>query len=347
MLYRLEQLTFQYGERVMLDIPSLTIEKGGSFGLAGPNGSGKTTLLRILAFLEKGYGGRFLFNGGDAREQKDAVKKKVTYLLQDPYLLKRSVFENVAWGLKARGMRHGLRDRVNAALRCVGLDPKMFSARRWNELSGGESKRVALASRLALKPEVLILDEPTANVDRASAQRIRNAIERIREENGVSLVVASHDEIWLHEISDPVLRISGGRIVGRGTDNIIHGPWIKDSSDLCRKELSDGQCIYGACTPGSNPRQGRGIAVLSPTSIIISKRRPSGMSARNILKGVVTHLWENGASGRLRVEVDVSQTTFLCLLTHNAAEELGLLPGKEVWVVFKASSLLWHRPSEG
>ncbi len=338
MLYRLQKLTFRYGEQLVLDIPSLMMEKGGSFGFAGPNGSGKTTLLKILALLEKGYEGRLFFNGSDAQGLGGTVRTEVTYLLQDPYLLKRSVFDNVAWGLKVRGERHGLRDRVNEALQWVGLDPKIYASRRWNEVSGGEAKRVALASRLVLRPQVLILDEPTANVDRKSALRIRNAIERIREEDGVTLVIASHDEVWLHDISGLVLQISGGRIVGEGTDNIIHGPWISDVSDLSKKKLPDGQWIYGACAPHEHS-----VAVLKPSSIIISKKQPSEISAQNILSGVVAHMWEDSLSEKVRAEVDIRGTTFNCLITHYAAEDLKLLPGKKVWIVFKASSLLWQQ----
>ncbi|MBN2323345.1 MAG: ATP-binding cassette domain-containing protein [Spirochaetes bacterium] len=337
--YRLHDLKFRYSEQFLLDVPSLEIEKGSSVGFAGPNGSGKTTLLKILAFLEKRYEGHLLFDGTDAREIGEEARTKVTYLLQDPYLLKRSVYENVAWGLKVRGERHGLRERVYEALDWVGLDPKTYASRRWNEISGGEAKRAALASRLVLKTEVLILDEPTANVDRKSAIGIRNAIERIRAEDGVTLIIASHDEVWLHEISESVLRVSGGKIVGRGADNIIHGPWRPDGRDLWTKTLSDGQAIFGVGPPTDD-----GIAVLDPSSIIISNSRPAGMSARNILKGVVAHMWEDGGSEKLRVEVEVSGAAFLCLITRFAADDLRLLPGKEVWIVFKASSMQWYRP---
>lgn len=337
-LYRLEELKLRYKENFTLDIPSLTIGAGDSVGFSGPNGCGKTTLLRILAFLESGYSGRLFFKGREEAGQNAALRSRVTYLLQDPYLLKRSVYENVAYGLKIRGERHGLRKRVFDTLHGVGLDPHACSSRRWNELSGGETKRVALASRLILKPEVLILDEPTANVDRKSALRIRKAIERIREEYRMSLVIASHDYIWLHDITGTVLQISGGRIVGEGTDNIIHGPWISDVSDLSKKKLPDGQWIYGACAPHAHS-----VAVLKPSSIIISKKPPSEISAQNILSGVVAHMWEDSASEKVRVEIDISGTTFNCLITHYAAEDLKLLPGKKVWVVFKASSLLWQQ----
>ena len=337
MLYKLKNLKMNYKEGFTLDIPSLDIKEGESVGFSGPNGSGKTTLLRILAFLESGYKGRLLFRGREAKDGSQGLLGKVTYLLQDPYLLRRSVFENVAYGLKIRGERHGLKNRVFDALQWVGLDPHTYSSRRWNELSGGEAKRVALASRLVIRPEVLILDEPTANVDRKSALLIRKAIERIRSENSMTLVIAGHDYIWLHDITGQVLQISGGRIVGKGIDNIIHGPWISDVIDLSKKLLPDGQLIYGAASPNENS-----VAVLKPSSIIISKKHPREISAQNILKGTVAHMWEDSATGKVRAEVDVGGSTFNCLITHYAAEDLTLLPGKEVWIIFKASSLVWQ-----
>jgi tungstate transport system ATP-binding protein len=330
-------MKFCYKEGFTLDIPSLAIKEGDSIGFVGPNGSGKTTLLKILAFLEFGYNGRLVFKGRTITEQSGTLRQRVTYLLQDPYLLRRSVFENVAYGVKIRGDRYGLKNRVFEALRWVGLDPRTFSSRRWNELSGGEAKRVALASRFVIKPEVLILDEPTANVDRKSAMGIRKAIERIRAEGELSLIIASHDYVWLHDITGQVLQISGGRIIGAGSDNIIHGPWIIHQKDLYRKKLPDGQWIYGVYPPQENS-----VAVLKPSNIIVSQRKPQDMSAQNILNGVITHMWEDSASEIVRVEVDVSGTMFICLITHYAAEDLKLLPGKEVWIVFKASSLLWQ-----
>jgi tungstate transport system ATP-binding protein len=101
---------------------------------------------------------------------------------------------------------------VDAALALVGLDPGRFAGRMWHQLSGGEVKRVALAARLALHPRVLLLDEPTANLDRDSAELVRRAVLAARERHGTTLVISGHDQIWLRAICDDILWLRDGSL---------------------------------------------------------------------------------------------------------------------------------------
>ncbi len=156
-LYQIKNLKYRYGEHFELNMPELTIEQGASVGFAGSNGSGKSTLLRLLAFIEMPDAGDIRFNGAEMSKNNGGSKRDVTMLLQEPYLLKRSVFENVAFGLKIRDDRKDLKGRVCAAMELVGMSPREFARRRWHELSGGEAQRIALAARLVLRPKVLIL----------------------------------------------------------------------------------------------------------------------------------------------------------------------------------------------
>ena len=132
-------------------------------------------------------------------------------LSQEPYLLKRSVQANVSYGLKIRGMSD-TRHPVRRALEKVGLDPARFSQRSWRELSGGEAQRVALAARLVLKPKVLLLDEPTANVDRESSELILRAVLDARNQWGTTLIIISHQLTWLRQIADHILALDYGRL---------------------------------------------------------------------------------------------------------------------------------------
>lgn len=337
MIYHITDLKFRYGDTFLLDIGELTIEKGSSLGLVGPNGCGKSTLLKILAFLMEPDEGVIYFDGEKIDGNGSAIKKDVTILLQEPYLLKRSVFENVAYGLKVRGEKRNVTELVHRALKIVGLPPEKFAGRNWFELSGGEAQRVALAARLILNPKVLILDEPTASVDQESAGLIKDAIDLAKREYGTSLVIASHDLVWLNGVADDIERIYNGRIVGHETGNIITGPWRLDSDGLWKKTLSGGEKISAVKPPKIDA-----VAMLNPSDIMLSTDRPEGISAQNILQGSITQLAVENDSGKVLVTVNVAGLSFVSRVTEQAVRNLHLLPGATVWVLFKASSLTWY-----
>lgn len=202
LLYEGRGLTRRYGERVALHLPELVVRRGRVLALTGPNGSGKSTLLRMLAFLEPPDAGSLTFHGTPGTPPR----LEATLLLQEPYLLKRSVFENVAYGLRARGRIQGLPEVVRESLAAVGFAPGQMERRLWRELSGGERQRVALAARLVLQPQALLLDEPTSNLDTRSAEAIHGAV-RQAVLAGTTVVIASHDKVWLDELEADTLRL--------------------------------------------------------------------------------------------------------------------------------------------
>lgn len=210
-LYTLKNIRVIYAGQSVLDIPHLDIPENIILGLWGHNGSGKSTLLRLLAFLEDPTQGLVSFREVKGSAQKEFLRRKITLLTQSPYLLKRSVFGNVAYGLKVRKI-HQAEEKVAAALDMVGLPPEHFARRKWHELSGGERQRVALASRLVLQPDVLLLDEPTSNLDLESTQLTRQAMLQAREKWGTNLIVVSHDLDWLFRVSYQVMSIHKGKI---------------------------------------------------------------------------------------------------------------------------------------
>ena len=187
-IYQIQNIDHYYGDKQVLSVDDISIPSASITGLIGPNGSGKSTLLKLLGFLEQPTYGAILFKGKKVIPLPNEVRFGVTLLTQEPYLMRRSVFDNVAYGLKIRRDTKDLRNRVWEALAQVGLDSKDFARRKWTALSGGEAQRVALAARLVLKPEVLLLDEPTANVDTDSARLIRKASLKAREESLEHLV---------------------------------------------------------------------------------------------------------------------------------------------------------------
>lgn len=186
-VFEIRDLRKEYGGILALDLPSLDVMQGELLSLVGRNGSGKSTLLRMMAFLEKPSSGVLEYFGGPD------PRREVTLLLQAPYLLKCTVFENVTLGLRLRGDSHNLKARYAEAMKAAGFaEPEAFASRYSSQLSGGERQRISLASRLILKPRVLLLDEPTAHVDAASEQMILGTVQACLG-LGMTVICATHD----------------------------------------------------------------------------------------------------------------------------------------------------------
>ena len=210
-LYRLQNAEKDYSGRTILRIPELTLRRRCLVGIHGPNGGGKSTLLRMLGLLEAPDRGTLKFLGQPAGPEDLALRRRIALLPQNPYLLRRSVLGNVLLGLKLRG-EDGSEDLARRALETVGLPFESFARRKWRELSGGEARRVALAARLALRPEALLLDEPLANLDPESASLIRKASIEAREEWGTAVILVGHDIEWLRSVCERILYVEEGEI---------------------------------------------------------------------------------------------------------------------------------------
>ena len=212
-LYQLTALRKNYGNREALAVDELTIEAGRCYTLTGANGSGKSTLLQILAFLSPPSAGELAFCGepvvwGGAGLLK--LRKQVTLLHQAPYLFHTNVYANVSFGLKARGITGPeQRRRVDRALELVDLSD--FQKRKARELSGGEAQRVAMARALALEPKVLLLDEPLANVDRASAELLEKVILSLPS-RGTSIIMTTHDPEQPLRFGNDCIHLIAGRL---------------------------------------------------------------------------------------------------------------------------------------
>ncbi len=334
--YQLSGLVHQYGPKTALLLDELNIDRGSIVGLAGPNGSGKSTLLRILALLERPTQGRVVFLGQEADFESARQRREVTLLLQDPYLLKRTVLENVAYGLRVRGDTNGLEKRVEEALEWVGLVPGDFMGRSHGALSGGEAQRVALAARLILRPRVLLLDEPTASVDTSSARLIREAALRARRERGCTLVVASHDQTWLEEVADQTFHLHAGRVAGAGPINLIRGPWQEQENGSALRELDPDNRIV---SPGFIKQNS--TAMLDPGEVSLHSRPPQNSPGFNLLFGKIISLNLTDHGSLVRAGISVAGLVFTACLDLEAFSRLGLNPGDPVWLTFEAQALKW------
>ncbi|MEH6651083.1 MAG: ABC transporter ATP-binding protein [Motiliproteus sp.] len=189
-LLSVRQLKKSYGSQPLLDIGSLELHAGEATLLTGRNGAGKSTLLKILAGLESCDSGKLRYRGITlTRRQHHNIGGKVIYLHQHPFLFDGSVEKNIGYGLKALN-RKQRSERVRQALEWSGLSH--LAARNANTLSGGEKQRVALARAWVMEPELLLMDEPTSNMDTESRQQTLFLIRRLVNE-GKSIVLSSHE----------------------------------------------------------------------------------------------------------------------------------------------------------
>jgi tungstate transport system ATP-binding protein len=211
-IYELEAVTRRYNERLVLDIDRLQIRAGEVLALVGPSGAGKSTLLRLLNFLESPTGGRITFRGHrvDTSSVPLDLQRRVTTVFQRPVLLSGSVLDNVAYGLKLRRSPHA-RQVATVALERIGLDQLAHKPAR--TLSGGEMQRVALARAMVIEPEVLLLDEPTANLDPYNVRLIEQTVAELHRQHGTTLVLVTHNVFQARRLAQRVALMLEGRVV--------------------------------------------------------------------------------------------------------------------------------------
>jgi tungstate transport system ATP-binding protein len=212
-IYQLRTVAKEYSGRRVLSVERLEIRRGEVFALVGPSGAGKSTLLRLLNFLEPPTNGSIRFLGAEFSASRPVplqLRRRVTTVFQRPTLLNRSVWANVRYGLQLRGQHNAAR-RVEMALEQVGLTD--LARQQARTLSGGEAQRVALARAMVLQPDVLLLDEPTANLDPYNVGLIEDIVRSLNRERGTSLVLVTHNVFQARRLADRVALLLEGQIV--------------------------------------------------------------------------------------------------------------------------------------
>ena len=214
-VYTLKNIEHRLGKNFCLKVQQLDIDRQQIHVVSGPNGAGKSTLLRILALLIKPQQGSLSFSGqpiDSSTSNQLPLRRKITLVEQSPYLLQGSVFSNLAFGLKIRQIsRTEQEQRIRETLPIVGLVD--FSHRPIKELSGGEVQRVALARALVLNPEVLLLDEPTANIDHESLPGFEQLLRSLAN-NGMTVIMSTHDPAQAERLNGNLIRIQDGTVKG-------------------------------------------------------------------------------------------------------------------------------------
>jgi len=339
------------GREVLKDI-SINVDRGEVFTLIGPTGAGKTTLLRLLDLLDMPTSGRVYFDGldvTDSRRFRLQTRRRMAHVLQKPAMFNASVYDNIVCGLKWRGMEKGdIGQKVDSILEVVGLSA--YKDRNARALSGGEAQRVAIARAMIVEPEVLLLDEPTANLDPLSTARIEELLLRIIRRHNTTMVISTHDMAQGQRLADriavlvdgeilqvgdarQVFRLPGSREVAEfvGIANIIFGIITSRDEDLVTIDAG-GRSIQAI----SEYEVGEKVyACIRPEEVTMSLSKASS-SARNYFKGEVVGMVTMGSFSHVNMDCGLP---LAALVTRRSAEKLGLENGRKVYASFKATAI--------
>jgi tungstate transport system ATP-binding protein len=210
---RLENIKKDYRAVKALNDVTLDVAGGKIIVLIGVNGAGKTTLLRTIAGLENPDKGTIFYNGKNLSAKE--LRQIATLVFQRTTMFSRSVYDNLAYGLKIRGKKDPeIKEKITQALNAVGL--RNFEKRKAKKLSGGEQQRIALARAFLLEPTILLLDEPTANLDPNSATIMERAI-MDRRKKGNIIIMATHNLSQAKRLGDEIVHMYNGKIIERAT----------------------------------------------------------------------------------------------------------------------------------
>ena len=217
----LQNISHSYGAESVLKDVNLTIKHGSFFTLLGPSGCGKTTLLRVLAGFVAPTEGRVIIGGKDVTGL-GAEKRNMGVVFQNYALFPNmTVRENIAYGLKVRGVKGGeAKERCRRYIDLAGLAE--YEDRHVQDLSGGQQQRVAIARALVIEPQMLLLDEPMANLDVALRVKMREEIHAIQQKTGVTTLFITHDQQEAFSISDSIAIMREGAVLQVGTPEDIY-----------------------------------------------------------------------------------------------------------------------------
>jgi tungstate transport system ATP-binding protein len=327
----LRYVRHRYDGRVVLDFEQFAIPKTGVVALVGHNGAGKSTLLRLLALLENPTEG-FVFWGGSAvhPRARPSLRRRVTLVEQRPILFRGTVRENLEYGLRLRDIRHSAANGIiRDVVERLGLGPLVNRQR--HELSDGEVQRVAVARALALRTDVLLLDEPASSADRAAAGALYRALAAERAERPFAACIASHQLEDAYRWADDIRALAEGRLSPVTPENLFR---VELPPGEGVKQVRIGNIDVAVMTDRSGPV----VLAVPPTDIFVS-REPLASSARNVFKGRVTGMAIELRGAGVHVRADVGGVELVAAITSEAARDLAVGPGSPVVFSFKATAV--------
>jgi tungstate transport system ATP-binding protein len=355
-LLQARNLQVRRGGVPVLEVPSLDLRTGEVLALMGPNGAGKSTLLLTLAGLLPPTAGEFRFRNAplQSRAEREAFRRRMTMVFQDPLLLDATVAQNIATGLRLRGVAAAEREpQVVDWARRLGLGELL--ERSAHHLSGGEAQRTALARAFVLGPEILFLDEPFSSLDGQAREGLIEDLGRILAETGTTAVLATHDQGEAARLAHRLAVMQAGRIVQLGglrevmnhpdspfvaafvgMETLLKGQVVTSHGGLIslrlRKGPGDREVVaLGEARPGQTVLVG-----VRPEHVALSLQTDNTSSARNAFPGAVTKVIPQGPFFKVELDCGFFLSAFV---TAQSLAELGLQPGRPLVASFKATSV--------
>ena len=317
------------------------------FVLLGPTGSGKTVLLESIAGLNPVTSGQVWINGRDVTEL-NLEQRRIGFAYQDYALFRHlSVLENISFGLMWRNRKpHEIAKAVNQAIELLGIEG-LLEKRPWT-LSGGESQKIALARAIAIKPDLLILDEPLSAVDAETREDYEIDLKELHHRLKLTTIHVTHAFEEAITLGDRIAVIMGGQILQIGTpEQIFRQPQSEAVARfLMTRNIFTGEVSGGSDSQGvfsvegtrvavSTQRRGSLKASIRPEDILISRQPPSS-SLANCLQGTVTRIIDRGSAIYVKVQVPPE---FTCLILRRSLNEINLSEGQQVFITFEASDV--------
>ena len=333
LIFKVRNLKKVYNNKIVLDVDNLDFQEGKIYAIVGPNGSGKTTLLNILNLLEKADEGQIFFHDQEitnkSNEDTLEIRRKMTLVNQDPFLFHSTVYDNIAYGLKIRSIPPKVqKSRIKSALNIVGLSG--FKDRRANQLSGGEAQRAVIARALVIEPEVLFLDEPTANIDQKHVDVVERIIKKIRKEIKTAVIFTTHDLSQAYRLADEVISLLDGKIIKQVPENLLRGEIIKEGDGL-KWFKTMGNIKFAIVSE----KVGLAYISIDPRDIILSYEQFQS-SARNSFLGKITKIIEQNHLVKLEIDIGIP---LLVIITRESFFKMNLNLGSKVYLTFKASAV--------
>lgn len=349
-----------YGGKTVLDVSGLRVEEGEALAVLGPNGAGKSTLFRILCLVEKPDAGTLRYFGQQVSGDSLAVRRRMAAVFQRPTLFAGDVLGNVGHGLRFRRVsRPRVEERARRALELMGVGH--LAEANVSKLSGGERQRVVLARALVVEPEILLLDEPTSDLDPGARRRLREDLRQAVEELETALVLITHDHNEALALADTITVLREGRIVQNGSaeevfaqprdrfvadfmgvETVWHGKVRECRGGLCVVDTSDGLRVELV----TEAEVGEDIALaFRPEDVAVwvrdeNREAGSGSSLRNRWPAVVETVGRDGPLVRVGLRLESGNTEPLtALVTRPSAEELQVAPGRRVVAGVKATAI--------
>ncbi|MBF0503632.1 MAG: sulfate ABC transporter ATP-binding protein [Candidatus Omnitrophica bacterium] len=343
MSIELKHVNKKFGSFKALDDVSLKIENGELIALLGPSGSGKTTLLRVVAGLDAFDEGQVLFSGRDAQDQKTR-ERGVGFVFQHYALFRHmTVFDNIAFGLNVlprniRPSREEIRAKVMELLHLIQLE--WVSERYPWQLSGGQRQRIALARALAVRPKVLLLDEPFGSLDAHVRKELRAWLRRFHDEFHITTIFVTHDQEEALEVADRIVVMNRGKLVQVGTpEDVFHNPVnsfvlsFLGNVNFFHCRLEEGKAVIG-----NTALEVPGLSVDHPQSAKLYVRpnqfQLSKVFTGSALKAVVEYVNPAGTIVKVNLKTE-SGELILVEITQEELKRLKIKKQDEVYVSLK------------